>query len=181
MNVANLNLNASSFNFGNNLGIINGSNIKMTTTNDISGVGKISAKRVDLTANTIGAATPILINSDFAYFTSTATNKTANDVLININSNNWIYGYKIYSFKTSGLGSSYIGGRKVDYAANQQIRESRIRGKLPIEATNIDRVEGDDLIKGGRLLDPSELITVEKANPSKVQSIKKRNKNIELK
>lgn len=181
MNVANLNLNALGFNFGNNLGIINGSNIKMTTTNDISGVGKISAKRVDLTANTIGAAVPLLINSDFAYLTSTATNKTADDILININSNNWIYGYKMYSFKTNGLGSSYIGGRKVDYAANQQIRESRIRGKLPIEATNIDRVEGDDLIKGGRLLDPSELITVEKANPSKVQSIKKRNKNIELK
>ena len=61
------------------------------------------------------------------------------------------------------------------------MKESRIRGKLPIEATNIDMVEGDDLIKGGRLLDPSELITVEKSKPDTVKSIKKRNKNIELK
>lgn len=181
MNVSNLNLNALGFNFGSNLGIIDGSNINITTTNDISGVGKISAYKVNLTANTIGAITPLLINADFAYLTSTATNKTANDILININSNDWIYGYKTYSFKTSGPGNSYIGGRQIDYAANQQIKESRIRGKLPIEATNIDKVEGDDLIKGGRLLDPSELITVEKTKPSTVKSIKKRNKNIELK
>ena len=181
MNVSNLNLNALGFNFGSNLGIIDGSNINITTTNDISGVGKISAYKVNLIANTIGAITPLLINADFAYLTSTATNKTANDILININSNDWIYGYKTYSFKTSGPGNSYIGGRQIDYAANQQIKESRIRGKLPIEATNIDKVEGDDLIKGGRLLDPSELITVEKTKPSTVKSIKKRNKNIELK
>ena len=160
---------------------MNGNNISITAANDITGIGKITAYKVNMTGNTIGADNPLVINTDFANFTSTATNKTANDTLININTNNWVYGYKNYVFKTSGEGTSYIGGRKIDYAANQQMKESRIRGKLPIEATNIDMVEGDDLIKGGRLLDPSELITVEKSKPDTVKSIKKRNKNIELK
>lgn len=179
--VSNLNLNSLGFDFGSNYSIMDGNNISIATTNDITGIGKITAYKVNMTGNTIGAANPLIINADFANFTSTATNKTANDTLININTNNWVYGYKNYVFKTSGEGVSYIGGRKIDYAANQQIKESRIRGKLPIEATNIDMVEGDDLIKGGRLLDPSELITVEKSKPDTVKSIKKRNKNIELK
>ena len=179
--VENLNLNSLGFDFGTNYSIMNGNNISITAANDITGIGKITAYKVNMTGNTIGAANPLVINTDFANFTSTATNKTANDTLININTNNWVYGYKNYVFKTSGEGVSYIGGRKIDYAANQQMKESRIRGKLPIEATNIDMVEGDDLIKGGRLLDPSELITVEKSKPDTVKSIKKRNKNIELK
>ena len=179
--VENLNLNSLGFDFGTNYSIMNGNNISITAANDITGIGKITAYKVNMTGNTIGADNPLVINTDFANFTSTATNKTANDILININTNNWVYGYKNYVFKTSGEGTSYIGGRKIDYAANQQMKESRIRGKLPIEATNIDMVEGDDLIKGGRLLDPSELITVEKSKPDTVKSIKKRNKNIELK
>lgn len=177
----NLNINSLGFDFGTNYSIMNGNNINITAANDITGIGKITAYKVNMTGNTIGAANPLVINTDFANFTSTATNKTANDTLININTNNWVYGYKNYVFKTSGEGISYIGGRKIDYAANQQMKESRIRAKLPIEATNIDMVEGDDLIKGGRLLDPSELITVEKSKPDTVKSIKKRNKNIELK
>ena len=179
--VENLNLNSLGFDFGTNYSIMNGNNISITAANDITGIGKITAYKVNMTGNTIGADNPLVINADFANFTSTATNKTANDTLININTNNWVYGYKNYVFKTSGEGISYIGGRKIDYAANQQMKESRIRAKLPIEATNIDMVEGDDLIKGGRLLDPSELITVEKSKPDTVKSIKKRNKNIELK
>ena len=179
--VENLNLNSLGFDFGTNYSIMDGNNISITAANDITGIGKITAYKVNMTGNTIGAASPLVINADFANFTSTATNKTANDTLININTNNWVYGYKNYVFKTSGEGVSYIGGRKIDYAANQQMKESRIRAKLPIEATNIDMVEGDDLIKGGRLLDPSELITVEKSKPDTVKSIKKRNKNIELK
>lgn len=179
--VENLNLNSLGFDFGTNYSIMNGNNISITAANDITGIGKITAYKVNMTGNTIGADNPLVINADFANFTSTATNKTANDTLININTNNWVYGYKNYVFKTSGEGTSYIGGRKIDYAANQQMKESRIRAKLPIEATNIDMVEGDDLIKGGRLLDPSELITVEKSKPDTVKSIKKRNKNIELK
>ncbi len=179
--VENLNVNSLGFDFGTNYSIMDGNNISITAANDIKGIGKITAYKVNMTGNTIGAANPLVINTDFANFTSTATNKTANDTLININTNNWVYGYKNYVFKTSGEGISYIGGRKIDYAANQQMKESRIRAKLPIEATNIDMVEGDDLIKGGRLLDPSELITVEKSKPDTVKSIKKRNKNIELK
>ena len=179
--VENLNLNSLGFDFGTNYSIMNGNNISITAANDITGIGKITAYKVNMTGNTIGADNPLIINADFANFTSTATKKTANDTLININTNNWVYGYKNYVFKTSGEGISYIGGRKIDYAANQQMKESRIRAKLPIEATNIDMVEGDDLIKGGRLLDPSELITVEKSKPDTVKSIKKRNKNIELK
>lgn len=179
--VENLNLNSLGFDFGTNYSIMDGNNISITAANDITGIGKITAYKVNMTGNTIGADNPLIINTDFANFTSTATNKTANDTLININTNNWVYGYKNYVFKTSGEGTSYIGGRKIDYAANQQMKESRIRAKLPIEATNIDMVEGDDLIKGGRLLDPSELITVEKSKPDTVKSIKKRNKNIELK
>ena len=179
--VENLNINSLGFDFGTNYSIMDGNNISITAANDIKGIGKITAYKVNMTGNTIGAASPLVVNADFANFTSTATKKTANDTLININTNNWVYGYKNYVFKTSGEGTSYIGGRKIDYAANQQMKESRIRGKLPIEATNIDMVEGDDLIKGGRLLDPSELITVEKSKPDTVKSIKKRNKNIELK
>ena len=179
--VENLNINSLGFDFGANYSIMDGNNISITAANDITGIGKITAYKVNMTGNTIGAASPLVVNADFANFTSTATKKTANDTLININTNNWVYGYKNYVFKTSGEGISYIGGRKIDYAANQQMKESRIRAKLPIEATNIDMVEGDDLIKGGRLLDPSELITVEKSKPDTVKSIKKRNKNIELK
>ena len=179
--VENLNVNSLGFDFGANYSIMDGNNISITAANDITGIGKITAYKVNMTGNTIGAASPLVVNADFANFTSTATKKTANDTLININTNNWVYGYKNYVFKTSGEGISYIGGRKIDYAANQQMKESRIRAKLPIEATNIDMVEGDDLIKGGRLLDPSELITVEKSKPDTVKSIKKRNKNIELK
>lgn len=182
MNVENLNINALAFDFGTDkIGIINGENINITTKNDITGIGKVTAYRTEMKGNTIGVNGALVVNSDFAYFTSTAEKKAPSDLLISIGTGDWIYAYKNYLFKTSGDGLSYIGGRQVDYAANHQMKESRIRGKLPIEATNIDKVEGDDLIKGGRLIDPSQLITVEKAKPENVKSIQKRNKNIELK
>lgn len=181
INISNLYLNASGFDFGTNYSIMNGGNINITTTNDITGIGKVTAYNVNLTGKTIGASNPLIVNSNYARFTSTATDKTASDILININTNDWVYGYKNYVFNTSGQGVSYIAGRQVDYVSNQQMKEARIRGKLPIEATNIDMVRGDDLIKGGRILDSSELITVEKHKASTVKSIKKRNKTIEIK
>lgn len=182
MNVANLNIDALAFDFGTDkIGIINGENINITAKNDITGIGKVTAYRTEMKGNTIGVNGALVVNSDFAYFTSTAEKKAPSDLLISIGTSDWIYAYKNYVFNTSGDGLSYIGGRQVDYAANHQMKESRIRGKLPIEATNIDKVEGDDLMKGGRLIDPSQLITVEKAKPENVKSIQKRNKNIELK
>ena len=49
-----------------------------------------------------------------------------------------------------------------------------------VENTNIDKVNGDDLIKGGRLQDTSELVTVEDNKTPKVNNITKKNKSIEL-
>ena len=54
------------------------------------------------------------------------------------------------------------------------------RNLQPIENTNIDKVTGDDLIKGGRLQDTSELVTVEDNKTPKVNTITKKNKSIEL-
>lgn len=187
----NLNVKSKSFTFGKKfitknadnfkLGIIKGENINITSVDDISGYGKIIGNNVTLTGNTIGANNPILVLAKFGTFTSTAKKKTPDDVLINIGSNDWIYAYKNYTYKTSSKGKIYLAGRIVDPKISQSIKQSRVRGKLPIENTNIDKVEGDDLLKGGRFADTDELITVEKTKQEKVNSIKKRSKNIELK
>lgn len=180
VDMANLNIKALGFDFGSNYSMMNGGNINITTTNDITGIGRVTAYRVDLTGNTISVNSPLIINANVANFSSTATDKTPSDVLININTNDWIYGYKNYVFKTSGPGVSYIAGRQIDYNSSQQFQESMIRSVMPIEITNIDMVSGDDLVNNGKLLDATDLITVEKYTPSKVKSIKRRNRAIEI-
>ncbi len=184
-----LNIYAKNFTFGlkaeaqNNeiFGKINGNNIAINTIEHINGLGRIEAYKVSLTGKTIGATDPLLILADYADFSSTFKNGKKNDTLININTDNWIYGYRTYNFNVNGNGISYIGGRLINYVSNYAFKTALINGKLPIEDSNIDKVYGDYLINYNRLITDKELITVEKIIPEKITTINKKNKHIELK
>ncbi len=163
------------------IGIINGGKITLVSTDDIRGIGKISGDNVNITSNRIGFDAPLLVLANYASFTSTANKTKPSDTLINVNNNNWIYGYRTYYFNTSGQGKSFIGGRLVNYAVNQGFRDALTYGKLPIEDSNIDKVDGDYLIESTRKISNKELITVEKIQVEKISHINKKNKHIELK
>ncbi len=180
--VSSLNMDIDSFSFGNtNKEVIQGSDITITSKGNITGFGKIIANKVNLTGSTIGSTSNIFVNADYGSFFSTANNTSSNDILININSNDWFKKLKSYKFEVSGDGISYLNGRVVDYRIYDMVKNVNVRNFQPIENTNIDKVTGDDLIKGGRLQDTSELVTVEDNKKSQVNTITKKNKSIELK
>ncbi|MDE7314146.1 MAG: filamentous hemagglutinin N-terminal domain-containing protein [Mucispirillum sp.] len=179
---ADLNIAAGSFTFGNsNNSVIQGNNISIIANGDISGFGKIIADKVYLSASTIASTSNLLVLADYGHFISTAVNKPANDILININSDNWFKNLKSYKFEAYGDGLSYLNGRIVDYKIYDMVKNIYSRNLQPIENTNIDKVTGDDLIKGGRLQDTRELVTIEDNKTPKVNTITKKNKSIELK
>ena len=171
-----------SFNFenGGKNNVIQGSNISIYAEGDIAGSGKIIADKVNLAGSTIASTSNLLVLADYGHFISTAIDKPANDVLININSDNWFENLKSYKFEAYGPGLSYLNGRIVDYKVYDMVKNMYSRNLQPIENTNIDKVTGDDLIKGGRLQDTSELVTVEDNKTPKVNTITKKNKSIEL-
>ena len=178
-----LNIITGSFNFesGGKSNVIQGNNVSINADGDITGSGKIIADRVNLTGSTIASTSNLLVLADYGHFISTAVDKPANDILININSDNWFENLKSYKFETSGPGLSYLNGKLVDYQVYDMIKDMYRRNLQPIENTNIDKVTGDDLVKGGRLQDTSELVTVEDNKTPKVNTITKKNKSIELK
>lgn len=177
-----LNMITGSFNFenGGKNNVIQGSNISIYAKGDITGSGKIIADKVNLAGSTIASTSNLLVLADYGHFISTAVDKPANDVLININSDNWFENLKSYKFEAYGPGLSYLNGRIVDYRVYDMVKNMYRRNLQPIENTNIDKVTGDDLIKGGRLQDTSELVTVEDNQTPKVNTITKKNKSIEL-
>lgn len=182
ISVADLNMITGSFNFenGGKNNVIQGSNISIYAEGDIAGSGKIIADKVNLAGSTIASTSNLLVLADYGHFISTAVDKPANDVLININSDNWFENLKSYKFEAYGPGLSYLNGRIVDYKVYDMVKNMYSRNLQPIENTNIDKVTGDDLIKGGRLQDTSELVTVEDNKTPKVNTITKKNKSIEL-
>ena len=181
ISAADINMITGSFNFengGNN--VIQGNNVSIYAEGDIAGSGKIIADKVNLAGSTIASTSNLLVLADYGYFISTAVNKPINDILININSDNWFENLKNYKFQSYGPGLSYLNGKVVDYGVYDMVKNIYIRNLQPIENTNIDKVNGDDLIKGGRLQDTSELVTVEDNKTPKVNNITKKNKSIEL-
>lgn len=181
ISVADINMITGSFNFengGNN--VIQGNNVSIYAEGDIAGSGKIIADKVNLAGSTIASTSNLLVLADYGYFISTAVDKPINDILININSDNWFENLKNYKFQSYGPGLSYLNGKVVDYGVYDMVKNIYIRNLQPIENTNIDKVNGDDLIKGGRLQDTSELVTVEDNKTPKVNNITKKNKSIEL-
>lgn len=181
ISAADINMITGSFNFengGNN--VIQGNNVSIYAEGDIAGSGKIIADKVNLAGSTIAADSNLLVLADYGYFISTAVDKPINDILININSDNWFENLKNYKFQSYGPGLSYLNGKVVDYGVYDMVKNIYIRNLQPIENTNIDKVNGDDLIKGGRLQDTSELVTVEDNKTPKVNNITKKNKSIEL-
>lgn len=181
ISAADMNMITGSFNFengGNN--VIQGNNVSIYAEGDIAGSGKIIADKVNLAGSTIASTSNLLVLADYGYFISTAVDKPVNDILININSDNWFENLKNYKFQSYGPGLSYLNGKVVDYGVYDMVKNIYIRNLQPIENTNIDKVYGDDLIKGGRLQDTSELVTVEDNKTPKVNNITKKNKSIEL-
>lgn len=181
ISAADINMITGSFNFengGNN--VIQGNNVSIYAEGDIVGSGKIIADKVNLAGSTIASTSNLLVLADYGYFISTAVDKPINDILININSDNWFENLKNYKFQSYGPGLSYLNGKVVDYGVYDMVKNIYIRNLQPIENTNIDKVNGDDLIKGGRLQDTSELVTVEDNKTPKVNNITKKNKSIEL-
>ncbi len=179
---SNVNIAADSFTFDSiDSSVIHGNNISINAKGDISGYGKIIADKVYLSGSTISSASNLLVLADYGHFISTAVNKPANDILININSDDWFDNLKSYKFETYGNGLSYLNGKLVDYKIYDMVKNVYTRNLQPIENTNIDKVTGDDLIKGGRLQDTSELVTIEDNKTPKVNNITKKNKSIELK
>lgn len=181
ISAADINMITGSFNFengGNN--VIQGNNVSIYAEGDIAGSGKIIADKVNLAGSTIASTSNLLVLADYGYFISTAVDKPINDILININSDNWFENLKNYKFQSYGPGLSYLNGKVVDYGVYNMVKNIYIRNLQPIENTNIDKVNGDDLIKGGRLQDTSELVTVEDNKTPKVNNITKKNKSIEL-
>lgn len=181
ISAADINMITGSFNFengGNN--VIQGNNVSIYVEGDIAGSGKIIADKVNLAGSTIASTSNLLVLADYGYFISTAVDKPINDILININSDNWFENLKNYKFQSYGPGLSYLNGKVVDYGVYDMVKNIYIRNLQPIENTNIDKVNGDDLIKGGRLQDTSELVTVEDNKTPKVNNITKKNKSIEL-
>lgn len=181
ISAADINMITGSFNFengGNN--VIQGNNVSIYAEGDIAGSGKIIADKVNLAGSTIASTSNLLVLADYGYFISTAVDKPINDILININSDNWFENLKNYKFQSYGPGLSYLNGKVVDYGVYDMVKNIYIRNLQPIENTNIDKVYGDDLIKGGRLQDTSELVTVEDNKTPKVNNITKKNKSIEL-
>ena len=181
ISAADINMITGSFNFengGNN--VIQGNNVSIYAEGDIAGSGKIIADKVNLAGSTIASTSNLLVLADYGYFISTAVDKPINDILININSDNWFENLKNYKFQSYGPGLSYLNGKVVDYGVYDMVKNIYIRNLQPIENTNIDKVNGDDLIKGGRLQDTSELVTVEDNKTPKVNNITKKNKSIEL-
>lgn len=181
ISAADINIITGSFNFengGNN--VIQGNNVSIYAEGDIAGSGKIIADKVNLAGSTIASTSNLLVLADYGYFISTAVDKPINDILININSDNWFENLKNYKFQSYGPGLSYLNGKVVDYGVYDMVKNIYIRNLQPIENTNIDKVNGDDLIKGGRLQDTSELVTVEDNKTPKVNNITKKNKSIEL-
>lgn len=181
ISAADINMITGSFNFengGNN--VIQGNNVSIYAEGDIAGSGKIIADIVNLAGSTIASTSNLLVLADYGYFISTAVDKPINDILININSDNWFENLKNYKFQSYGPGLSYLNGKVVDYGVYDMVKNIYIRNLQPIENTNIDKVNGDDLIKGGRLQDTSELVTVEDNKTPKVNNITKKNKSIEL-
>ncbi len=179
---SNVNIAADSFTFDSiDSSVIHGNNISINAKGDISGYGKIIADKVYLSGSTISSASNLLVLADYGHFISTAVNKQANDILININSDDWFDNLKSYKFETYGNGLSYLNGKLVDYKIYDMVKNVYTRNLQPIENTNIDKVTGDDLIKGGRLQDTSELVTIEDNKTPKVNNITKKNKSIELK
>lgn len=183
ISAADLNIITGSFNFenGGKNNVIQGSSVSIYAESDIAGYGKIIADKVYLEGSTIASTSNILVLADYGHFISTAVDKPANDILININSDNWFESLKSYKFEAYGSGLSYLNGKLVDYKIYDMVKSVYSRNLQPIENTNIDKVTGDDLIKGGRLQDTSELVTVEDNNTPKVNTITKKNKSIELK
>lgn len=182
--VNNLNISTKEFAFDlsdNHYGTIQGNNIVINAKNDITGYGKILADKVSLTASTIGSTSNILVMANYGYFKSTAIDRPENDILININTNNWFDKIKSYQFEVSGQGNSYLNGKPVNYKIYDMVKNMQIRNAQPIEETNINQVSGDDLIKGGRLQDTSELVTVEDNKTQKATSVTKKNKSVEIK
>ena len=181
ISAADINMITGSFNFengGNN--VIQGNNVSIYAEGDIAGSGKIIADKVNLAGSTIASTSNLLVLADYGYFISTAVDKPINDILININSDNWFENLKNYKFQSYGPGLSYLNGKVVDYGVYDMVKNIYIRNLQPIENTNIDKVNGDDLIKGGRLQDTSKLVTVEDNKTPKVNNITKKNKSIEL-
>ncbi len=112
-----------------------------------------------MSGSTISSASNLLVLADYGHFISTAVNKPA----------------------TYGNGLSYLNGKLVDYKIYDMVKNVYTRNLQTIENKNIDKVTGDDLIKGGRLQDTSELVTIEDNKTPKVNNITKKNKSIELK
>lgn len=183
ISAADLNMITGSFNFesGSNSNVIQGNNVAIYADGDITGSGKIIGNKVYLAGSTIASTSNLLVLADYGHFISTAVDKPENDILININTDNWFENLKSYKFEANGPGLSYLNGKLVDYKVYDMVKNMYSRNLQPIENTNIDKVTGDDLIKGGRLQDTSELVTVEDNKTPKVNTITKKNKSIELK
>lgn len=182
ISVSTLNMVTNGFNFElGNGSVIQGNNVSIFANGDITGFCKIIADKVFLSGSTIASNSNILVLADYAHFIATATDRPVNDILININSDNWFDNLKSYKFEAYGPGLSYLNGKLVDYKVYDMVKNMYRRNFQPIENTNIDKVTGDDLIKGGRLQDTSELVTVEDNKTPKVNTITKKNKSIELK
>ncbi len=177
---ADFNVGGFSFHSSNN-GVMSGDTINIYALNDISGFGKIFADKVNLTGSTIGSTSNIYVKANYGSFKSTAADKPANDILININSDDWFKNLKAYEFAVSGSGLSYLNGKLIDYSVYEMVKNMHTRNMQPIENVNIDKVTGDDLIKGGRIQDSSELVTIEDNKTPKINSMTKKNKSIELK
>lgn len=182
VSVAAVNFNVGGFSFySSNNGVISGDTININALNDISGFGKIYADKVNLTGSTIGSSSNIYVKANYGSFKSTASDKPANTILININSDDWFKNLKAYEFAVSSSGLSYLNGRLIDYSIYEMVKNMHTRNMQPIENINIDKVTGDDLIKGGRIQDSSELVTIEDNKTPKINSMTKKNKSIELK
>ena len=178
----NADFNVGGFSFySSNNGVMSGDTININALNDISGFGKIYADKVNLTGSTIGSTSNIYVKANYGSFKSTAADKPANDILININSDDWFKNLKAYEFSVSGSGLSYLNGKLIDYSVYEMVKNMHTRNMQPIENINIDKVTGDDLIKGGRIQDTSELVTIEDNKTPKINSMTKKNKSIELK
>lgn len=175
-------LSSSSFNLdAANNSVIQGNNIVINSEGDITGFGKIIGKNVYLSGSTIAASSNLLVLADYGHFVATAIDKQVNDILININSDDWFKKLQAYTFTTSGPGLAYLNGKLIDYRIYDMVKNVQTKNVQPIENTNIDKVTGDDLIQGRRLQDSGELISVEDNKTEKITTITKKNKAIELK
>lgn len=169
------------FGNGDYLGMLVGNNISIYSQEAITGAGKIAARKLYMEGLTIGVNSDLLVYSDKAVFNALDTGKTSEDTLIDIHTDSWYDGIQNYEFITAGAGVSYLNNRLVNTSLYGNIQTAKTRNLNPAEILNIDKVSGDDLIKGGRILDDTDLINVEKTAVPKAEKFIYKNKKTEIK